>query len=93
MTIYEFSQGDEIVRNKPSKAYSSGVNDRSYMGEKLVFVGIDNGYICCKRTDDFSLMIFGDKLLNLPLDIWDEGWELYVNPRTMFRVKNWKFGR
>ena len=28
-------------------------------------------------------MIFGDELLGLPLDIWSDGWELYVNPNTL----------
>jgi len=92
MTIYEFVQGDEIVRVQPSKTYSSGIRDRSYMGQKLIFVGIANGCIYCKRTDEFSISIFGDKLVDLSLDIWDEGWELYVDPSTLI-IRNLKFGR
>ena len=67
-TIYDFNKGDEIVRVVPAKEYSTGVRDRSYMGEKLIFVGIANGQIYFKRTDSFSISIFGDKLLNLSLD-------------------------
>lgn len=92
-TIYEFKKGDEIVRVQPAKEYSprrmgpfgeeGGIRDRSYMGEKLIFVGIANGQIYCKRTDKSSIRIFGDKLLSLSLDIWDEGWDLYVDPLTL----------
>ena len=83
-TIYDFNKGDEIVRVVPAKEYSTGVRDRSYMGEKLIFVGIANGQIYFKRTDSFSISIFGDKLLNLSLDTWDDGWEFYVDPNKCF---------
>jgi len=92
MNIYEFVRGDEIVRIQPSKPYSSGTRDRSYMGEKVIFFGIDNGKLHFKRPDNFSQMIFGDILFDLPLDLWDEGWELYVDP-TKLLVKDFKFGR
>lgn len=46
-------------------------------------VGIANGQIYCQRTDSFSLSMFGDKLLDLALDIWDEGWDLYVDPKKL----------
>jgi hypothetical protein len=93
-TIYDFKKGDEIVRIQPAKPYSAvrigffgqeegGVRDRSYMGEKLIFVGIANGQIYCQRTDSFSLSMFGDKLLNLSLDIWDEGWDLFIDPKKL----------
>lgn len=42
-SIHSFQKGDEIVRLEPAKAYSSGVRDRSYLGEKLVYIG------CAKR--------------------------------------------
>lgn len=90
-TIYDFKKGDEIVRVQPAKPYSpvtigffgeeqGGCRDRSYMGEKLIFVGIANGQIYCQRTDRFALKIFGDELLNMALDIWDEGWDLFIDP-------------
>jgi hypothetical protein len=93
-SIYGFKKGDEIVRVQPAKPYSAvriglfgqeegGVRDRSYMGEKLIFVGIANGQIYLQRTDSFSLRMFGDKLLNLALDIWDEGWDFFVDPQKL----------
>jgi len=93
-TIYDFKKGDKITRVQPAKPYlavinglfgqeKDGVRDRSYIGEKLIFVGIANGRIYCQRTDSFSLSIFGDKLLDLALDIWDEGWDLFIDPKKL----------
>ena len=93
-TIYDFKKGDAITRIQPAKPYSperidmfgvvsGGIRDRSYMGEKLIFVGIANGQIYFKQTDDFHIQVFGGKLLNLDLDIWDGGWDYYIEPATL----------
>ena len=90
-TIYEFKKGDEITRIEPAKPYSpvrislfgqeeDGVRDRSYMGEKLIFVGIANGQVYFRRTDELSLRLFGDKLKGVSLDLWSEGWDYYFDP-------------
>jgi len=90
-SIYDFKKGDEIVRVQPAKPYSPGLyeteggfRDRSYMGTKLIFMGIANGQIYLQPTDSFSLHVFGDKLIDLALDIWDEGWDLYIDPQKLF---------
>ena len=82
-TIYNFKRGDEIVRVARSKPYQSGITDGSYMGEKLMFVGIANGQIYFKHMSDFSLAVFGDRLFNLSLDLWDEGWDYYFDPNKL----------
>jgi hypothetical protein len=86
-TIYEFKKGDEIVRIIPAKPLidimGKEMRDRSYLGEKMIFVGIANGQIYIKRTDHLSLQLFGDKLVDLPLDLWDEGWGYWVDPETL----------
>lgn len=86
MNISEFVQGDEIVRVEPSKPYSSGLRDRSYMDEKLCFIGIENGQILFKRTDKIYLTVFGDDICCVPLNKWDEGWKSFI-------IINFKFGR
>lgn len=93
-TIYEFQKGDEIVRVCPAKEYSpqrmgmfgidGGIRDRSYIGQKLIFIGVLNGLIYCKRTDKLSLLMFGDTLLELSLDIFDDGWDYYIDPSKLF---------
>ena len=87
--IYEFKKGDIVTRVEPAKPLGKsilnpeGQGDRSYQGDKLVFVGIVNGCIYLKRTDILELKIFGDKLLEIPLDIFSDGWNYWVDPKTI----------
>jgi hypothetical protein len=90
VTIYECIQGDEIVRVQPSKPLNSGIRDRSYMGKKLIFGGIANGNIYFKDPDELSQQIFGDKLFSISLDLWDEGWEYYIDPKSLI-IRDFKF--
>lgn len=86
-TIYEFKKRDEIVRIIPAKPLmdimGKEIRDRSYLGEKMIFAGIANGQIYVKRTDYLTIQLFGQKLVDLPLDLWDDGWEYWVNPETL----------
>ena len=82
-TIYDFKKGDEITRIEPAmpiQSFLGETRDRSYMSEKLIFVGIANGAIYFRRTDELSLKLFGDKLKCVPLDLWSEGWDYYFDP-------------
>ena len=81
-TIYEFKKGDEIVRIVPAKPINN-IRDRSYMGDKMTFVGIANGQIYLKRTNQLEIRLMGDSLLNISLDLWDDGWDLWVDPLTL----------
>ena len=83
-TIYEFKQGAEIVRIEPANPIQdNGIRDRSYVGEKMVFIGIANGVIYLKPTEKVSIFFSADGFINLPLDIWDEGWDHWVDPETL----------
>ena len=87
-SIYDFKKGDEVVRVVASKPVGhtvmnpEGHGDRSYMGNKLIFVGIANGCIYLQRTG-VEAKIFPDKLVDLPLDLFDEGWDLYIDPEKL----------
>ena len=87
-SVYDFKKGDEVVRVEPSKplGYSDfgdmPITDRSYIGQKLIFVGIANGCVYLKRTG-IEAKIFEGDLVDLPLDIYDEGWDFYVDPQTL----------
>ena len=84
-SIYEFEKGDQITRLKPAKALWADMSgDRSYIGEKLIFQGIANGVIYLKRTNEIELKIFGDKLIELPMDIFSDDWAYYQDPTTLF---------
>ena len=84
-TIYEFKKGDEIVRVENAKPIQgNGIRDRSYVGEKMIFAGIANGVIYLKPTTMISTFLAGkEKLMDLPLDNWDEGWDYWVDPNTL----------
>ena len=84
-TIYEFKKGDEIVRVENAKPISNGgIRDRSYVGEKMIFAGIANGVIYLKPTTIISTFLAGkEKLMDLPLDTWDEGWDYWIDPNTL----------
>jgi len=96
--ISEFKKGDIITRVKPAKSLGpmptiglGGLmgqtidrgGDRSYLGDKLKYIGIANGQIYVRRTDDFELKLLGDKLIDLAIDLWDEGWEYWIDPETL----------
>lgn len=62
----------------------SGGGDRSYIGSKLIFMGIANGCAYFKRNEQPSwLTVDLDKLIELQLNIYSEGWEFYFDPKKM----------
>jgi hypothetical protein len=92
-TINEFKKGDIVTRVKPGKELNA-INffneepmvfgaDRSYIGEKLIFVGLANGCAYFKRTNPLEIRIFGDKLIDLPLDVFEDGWDNWIDPNSL----------
>lgn len=79
-SIHNFKQGDVITRVKPSKN-----GDRSYMGDRLIFIGITNSQIYYENPKSIIGRVTGTMISNLSLDQWSEGWELYVNPITLLK--------
>jgi hypothetical protein len=76
-----------------SEDFGEDIRDRNYIGKPLVFLGIANGCIYVERqqkqneddTENMFMSLFGSLLdksgpINLPLDMWDEGWSYYVDP-------------
>jgi hypothetical protein len=88
-TIYGFKKGDNITRIEPAKQCGTtifgtpGCRDRSYIGDRLIFVGIANGCVYLKRTDIVEQKIFGSRLIDLELDIFSEGWDYYIDPNKL----------
>ena len=90
MNIKKFKKGDEIVRVCPAKSPGFGVDKmtgercvldgaRGFMGDKFKFIGIANEQIYIESTDP-NLPDGFDKVYNISLDLWDEGWEYWVDP-------------
>lgn len=92
MNITTFKKGDVITRVEPSLAIFGGFTgerlfgDRSYMGDPLEFVGIANGCAYFKRLKKIDIMIFGDELLEIRLDAFSDGWEFYVDPKSLLTI-------
>jgi len=96
--IYNFKRGDKITRIQPSKPTMKMGDDefvdRSYIGSPFIFIGIANGCIYLKRIipdhmkevmSMFSL--FGDSsfdpMINLELELFENGWDFYIDPNTL----------
>jgi hypothetical protein len=89
MNIKEFKKGDAVVRVEPTpttgKYYSPFTQtveehggDRSYIGEKLTFIGIANGCAYFDRAEDsFMTKLSGNKRMDLRLVEFSEGWEYW----------------
>ena len=92
-TIYEFSPGDIVTRIQPAilisnSLFAGGMNyDASYVGEKLVFIGIANGCAYFEATDSFTYLLERGKIIDLPLHKFEEGWAHYIDPVTLINGK------
>ena len=84
MNIASFRKNDVVVRIEATKEVE-GVNyrDRGYIGEKLILIGVANGCAYLKKDEIQGLINFGDRMLTLPLDMWDEGWQLWIDPEAL----------
>lgn len=94
-TIYEFNPGDIVTRIQPAGIVTQGTflgggisYDSSYIGEKLVFVGIANGCAYFEPTESFSVLLENGKLISLRLHKFEEGWAHYIDPRTLIGAKS-----
>lgn len=88
MNITSFKKGDIVTRIEPSLAYCGFGNekfgDRSYMGNKLEFIGIANNQIYFKSLEEIDIVIFGENhIRSVAIDVWSEGWDLYIDPKSL----------
>ena len=92
-SIYEFKKGDYIVRVEPTTPIGEsmfgepGVRDRSYLGQKQEFLGILNGCIYV-RPCGTSWFDKKDNMRNLPLDVFSDGWDAWVDPKILLEPTN-----
>ncbi len=100
INIKTFKKHDIVTRVEPAKElqnnktdlftsliFGNTINggDRSYIGDKLIFIGVANGCAYFKQSDysKYGFGVSSDKLIDLPLDIWSDGWELWIDPKTL----------
>ena len=85
MNISEFDKGEVIVITQPSKPFGPSKSvDRGYIGVKMTYLGIANGLIYLRIEQNVGVdFIDNDNIRELAMDIWDEGWEKWVDPDTL----------
>jgi hypothetical protein len=77
--IFEFKLGDKITRLKPDK-----LGDRSYIGDELIFIGVENGQIYFNNKKS----PFGEEHISgINLDLWKDGWDYYFDPKKLLEGK------
>ena len=92
-SIYEFNPDDIVTRIQPSVIVNQGMfmgglnYDSSYVGEKLIFIGIANGCAYFEATDSFTYLLERGKIIDLPLHKFEEGWAHYIDPVTLINGK------
>ena len=79
--INKFKKGDRIVRVEPTKRFG----DRSYVGDEMIFVGIANGMIYLQNNSSLHKLLFGDKLVDIPIDEFGDGWDYFFDPQIFLR--------
>ena len=83
-SILDIKKGAIVTRVASSKPYPSGVTYRSYMGDKLKFIGVANSQIYFQSLEKHMINTFGaDKVFGVPLDIWELGWDYYIDPTSL----------
>lgn len=91
MNIENFKRGDIIVRVEPAASLGIGMDfltgqpmelggDRSYIGERVEYIGTANGVIYVKPNRREWLHT---DFIELPLDVWSEGWEKWTDPNDL----------
>ncbi len=84
-SILDIKKGSIITRVCKAKPYrSDGDGDRSYIGDKLKFIGIANNQIYFQSLEPISICIFGaEKIFDISLDLFEFGWDYYIDPQTL----------
>jgi hypothetical protein len=87
-----------IESSKPyPNMYGENTPDTNFIGKAYEFIGIANGCLYIKNyvdknkddsSDDISFFKIlyssvAGKIINLNLNVWDEGWSYYIDPETM----------
>lgn len=79
MNIRDFKEGEIITRNEGMRYAHNGSIDGSYLGDRMVFQGVDED-----SKIIFFINQFGDvQDLSFARDPWDSGWTYY--PETLLQ--------
>jgi len=80
-SIHIFKKGDTVTRVSSAYIETSEGNysDTSFMGQKLIFLGIANGCIYLERSTIIEKVLNG-QTFHIPLEIYEKGWNYFEEP-------------
>lgn len=78
MNINKFKKGDKITRIEPTPV----VGDRSYIGDCLMFIGIENACIYYYHSGDEN-----PRMRKLKMVEFANGWDYYKDPMNLIDDK------
>ncbi|HUU87403.1 MAG TPA: UvrB/UvrC motif-containing protein [Candidatus Glassbacteria bacterium] len=84
--IYDFKKGDIITRIKPLSDPNTKEKDFSFVGRRLIFMGLANATIYVAQQFDPLVALFmgiDKNIVQLPIELWEDGWALYVEPEFL----------
>lgn len=81
--INSFHVGQVLTRTERSHS-GRGYDDGSYMGDPMIYLGVKNNQIILERLSNRD--IFTNRLIDLPVGEWSNGWALYQNPNTLINA-------
>ena len=83
VNIFTFKKGDVITRISPIIVEEGGHKDYTFVGRKLIFMGIANATIYVAQEFDYLAKLFlgvDKNVIQLPVDLWPTGWSYHVEP-------------
>ena len=83
-SILDFKKGDIIAKIEPSPIegpFGRG-RDTTFIGQKLIFLGIANGCIYLERTTTIEKLMQGQTFF-IPLSLYEMGWNYYEEPEFL----------
>ncbi len=81
--IFKFKKGDIITRIKPIEDPEDGQKLYTFIGRKLIFMGIANATVYLAQEFDYLSKLFlgiDKNVIQLPIDLWSNGWAYHVDP-------------
>jgi len=83
VNIFTFKKGDIITRITPIIDQEDGHKDYTFIGRRLIFMGIANATIyLAQEFDQLAQLVLGmeKNVFQLPVDLWPTGWAYHVEP-------------
>jgi hypothetical protein len=78
-------KGDRITRIKPAEIDDAEIEDVSFIGTPVIFLGIANGCLYLERDSQAEKMLYGT-YIKLPLFFWSKHWVMFEEPEFLENI-------